>query len=170
MTRTRTSGAARPFTLQVLAGLALAAAAAAQPRQVDLRLDDPVEVTWDGGTTLALVWQAVEDSRCPLDVVCVWEGEVAARLEARAGDGEPQALTLTFRHEGDERATASVAGFQIRLLGVDPYPVAAKPPAWEDYLARLVVAPPGDRLPVDTAVAARSWGEVKRAREANAGR
>lgn len=156
---------ARWSPLQAVVLLFVAAAGAAEPQAVTLHLDEPDTVTFASAPPIVLLWREVEDSRCPAQVVCVWEGQVTVRL-AVDPEGGGQELVLTRQHEGDERATAATAAlYRVRLEGVDPYPVAVAPTARQEYAAHLLVAPPGERLPDDggapTAVEQRGWGELK---------
>jgi hypothetical protein len=72
---------------------------------------------------LRLVFLTVsEDSRCPIDVVCVWQGNAA--VEVRAGlDGEAGArYTL---NTSDAEPQVDVAGHHVRLVHLLPAPRAA---------------------------------------------
>lgn len=61
-----------------------------------LPLDQPVAV---GGGWM-LVARAVDDSRCPDDVVCVWEGELEADVELDDGSSvTPLSLTWSYHAE-----------------------------------------------------------------------
>jgi hypothetical protein len=53
--------------------------------------------------------EILEDSRCPVDVQCVWAGRVRLRVQV---SGAPAELTL-----GE---TANVAGTQLTLVRVEP--------------------------------------------------
>lgn len=148
----------RPIAMLAAAlSLSVAATGSTAPREVSLRLDEPQAVTFDGDAHLALLWNRVDDSRCPADAVCVWEGEVAVSLVV---DGAHE-VRLTRQFAGDERAVARVAGFTLRLRAVDPWPRVGAPPARSDYVAHLDIAPPGEELPARTAVRQATWGELK---------
>lgn len=86
----------------------------------------------DGGRLAIRFDSAGADSRCPARVQCVWQGDVAAMLGVTAG-GATTALTL---HTGVEPRAATVAGYRIELLTVDPYPGTEPPNA---RLAQTVV-------------------------------
>lgn len=60
------------------------------------------------------------DSRCPIDVVCVWEGEVTITLEVTVGNN-----TETFSVKNTDPAkeiTVKGERFYVRLVDVRPYP------------------------------------------------
>jgi hypothetical protein len=78
----------------------------------------------------------INDSRCPLDVVCVWEGEAAVTIdcwttseyldtiEIKAPPAEPQFARVT-----DEGHSFYC---RINCLAVDPYPASALHPTPEE--------------------------------------
>ena len=79
---------------------------------------------------------ASDDSRCPLDVQCVWAGNAVIQLGLRQGKGA----------EADARVnttlapkSASVGAYSVRLIGLKPVPRAGKPIAVGDYIATLEV-------------------------------
>lgn len=65
-----------------------------------------------------VVFRAVEgDSRCPINVQCVWAGDAQVRLDAAERDAAPQALEL---HTTLEPHDAVFAGYRIRLVELAP--------------------------------------------------
>ena len=98
---------------------------------------------------LLITFSAVSDSRCPSDVVCVWEGEVIITLDVwlqnqNMGSFEIKAPPATpGRISLDDPDTG---GYQIiECMAVEPYPATAlDPPAPEEYVATLfhVIAVP----------------------------
>jgi hypothetical protein len=77
-----------------------------------------------------------EDSRCPIDVVCVWEGNARVVLEVRAGaNGEPTTINLNTSLAPQE---VTILGLKVRLVGVLPAPRASEPRT-EAYSALLVI-------------------------------
>jgi hypothetical protein len=78
-----------------------------------------------------------EDSRCPIDVVCVWEGNARAVLEVRAGaNGEPTTINLNTSLAPQE---ATVLGLRVRLNGVLPAPRSSEPIRPDGYSVLLVI-------------------------------
>jgi hypothetical protein len=80
------------------------------------------------GTELLVHFVGVgEDSRCPVDVQCPWQGDAEVRLELSSRNAEfaPQSRTL---HSGVEPHETSFMGVTIRLVDVRPDPRAAGPP------------------------------------------
>lgn len=108
-----------PTALFLLAALATAPCSAGDsPRSstLTLQVGKAVELPQGKGT---LTLDSVDDSRCPNGVVCAWAGDAVAHLTARGG-GKPEAVTLSLQ-SGEKPAT--VRGIQLRLTGVEPYPV-----------------------------------------------
>ncbi len=103
----------------------------------------------EGRFTLAVAGQAevvpgmvltlervVADSRCPVDVTCVWAGEIRVALSLESP------LTEAPRLELELATTAPIAtarGLEIELLGAEPQPHSAKKIAPEEYRIALRV-------------------------------
>ena len=81
--------------------------------------------------------QVTHESRCPSDVVCVWEGQVTLVLGVTVGDGPTVPQEVTLRAGSSEPFT--VQGVMLTLFRVDPYPVTTQPREIEDYVAFLRV-------------------------------
>jgi len=64
--------------------------------------------------------ELIQDSRCPADAFCVWQGEALLQFEL---DG------LSFRRTftGPDDAVTVVDGWAIQVLDVQPYPLASVP-------------------------------------------
>ncbi len=62
-----------------------------------------------------------EDSRCPENTTCVWEGRARVRLLVAA---EPVVLTLPHggAAQADEPAEATLAGLTVEVLALRPFP------------------------------------------------
>src|SRR5262245_7433021 len=68
------------------------------------------------------VGAVVADSRCAQGVQCVWEGDAAVRVWLRVGAGaREEALLHTSAREQHE---ARLQGYALRLVRLDPAPVA----------------------------------------------
>jgi hypothetical protein len=76
------------------------------------------------------------DSRCPGDVVCVWEGDGAVLIEIAppAGDSRVDTLHTTL----DPRATA-VGARVLSLERLDPYPRSDRTIEERDYRATFLL-------------------------------
>jgi hypothetical protein len=85
-----------------------------------------------------------EDSRCPSDVTCIWEGQVSVLVDlTNASDGKSLGnLTLTSRGAGgagDNSSAKTVNGYLLRLVDVQPYPVSTQKISPSDYSAKFVL-------------------------------
>lgn len=112
--------------------------AATAGKEVALRIGE-ARVTSDG---LHLKVQGVpEDSRCPVDVTCVWAGNAKVRVEAHKPPAAPVALDLNTGY-GPQRQEAVYGAFLVRLVSVAP-PRRAKvgPLKPDDYVIHLRVTP-----------------------------
>jgi hypothetical protein len=124
----------------VLATLALIGlASAAQPETSD----DPPELTLKGGeaqmvpgTGVTLLLIKVDDSRCPGDVDCVWEGMIRAEITVMTPTADLTAITLCNACD-EASGLATVAGMTFGLVRLLP-PMAdlaklGRPPRVTDY-------------------------------------
>ena len=105
----------------------------------EMAVGDVVTVS---GTDLSIeFWNVDEDSRCPLDVTCVWEGRVVVTLRVRRGGGSPQDVRLTtVALEGAPGSkSAQVGDFLITLQDVSPAPSTSEPLKISDYRITISV-------------------------------
>ena len=79
-------------------------------------------------TTLKFVEKS-EDSRCPADVICVWEGAATVLLEITQPGQAPTPFEISgfvggngYQH-GESSLTHEAFGLRFTLLGVNPYPL-----------------------------------------------
>ena len=84
------------------------------------------------------------DSRCPQDAVCVWEGmaEIQLRLTAAHGESTPFHLTIPGLVSTPYTSGNAVEqyGYQLKLLQLSPYPHVDQPqPPDDGYRAMLLV-------------------------------
>jgi hypothetical protein len=90
-------------------------------------------------TGIALTFErVVADSRCPVDVNCVWAGEirVALKLASPQTGAPPLELELSTREP-----IATARGIEVELLGALPAPNSKRAIAAADYLITLRVTP-----------------------------
>ena len=104
--------------------------------------------TPDGGLRVGFVG-VTADSRCPKGVQCVWAGDGVAQVWLQRGSGPKEARelhTATGLAKG-ANDTGTIDG-ELRLVGLDPYPIAGKDTAPGEYVATLMLSagPPGDPI------------------------
>ena len=126
--------------LTVAVGLLLLACEAGPGSASDVALGAeftlaPGESAVAGDDGLRVSFESVtEDSRCPMDAICVWAGRVV--VDVTAGRGEARHFALS---PGD---AADVDGLRLRLVRVEPYPSATAPIPASAYRATFVVDRP----------------------------
>ena len=81
----------------------------------------------------------LEDSRCPENVICVWEGQAKLEMEITGYDdsGSTQVFEIIKRVGHEELAYFTINDYEIHLLFVDPYPVDDFDTEIEDYSAEF---------------------------------
>lgn len=91
------------------------------------------------GTDLRLTFKDVRtDSRCPVDVQCVWAGE--AKIGVVISNGTPEETrVLSLAPPGNE---ATVGSLRIRFVGLAPAPRQADAGTNRAYVAQLVIDRP----------------------------
>jgi len=87
-----------------------------------------------GSSVLRVVFTGVEDSRCPMGVLCIWQGNAAVDLAVAAGSGPSYPLRLNTTLEPQQ---ADWQGLRFSLVEVRPAPVADLPTKKEDYSITL---------------------------------
>ncbi len=106
---------------------------AALDQNFRLRRGETAAVGADGLTVRFVA--VVEDSRCPMGVQCVRAGEAKVQLDLRLAD-ERNAVVLAT--EGGQPRQASFAGYDVRLVELDPSPRTDAP--LPNYVATLRVS------------------------------
>ena len=72
----------------------------------------------DGGRLVLTFAARLSDSRCPANVVCVWMGDAAVRVSARAGRTSAE----VDLHTGIEPRSLTVDRYVVTVVGLLPYP------------------------------------------------
>jgi hypothetical protein len=134
--------------LTVVAGALLAGSAAcSSPNSPDgtFRTEvtlQPGQVTAVASTPLRVGFERVaSDSRCPADALCIQSGD--ALVVFRVSIDGRAAADISLRTRGGttgENLTAVVAGYELSIAGLQPYPISSSSPiAPGDYRVTLVV-------------------------------
>ncbi len=106
------------------------------PGSRTLAIGDVVQV---GSSGYRLAIDSLQgDSRCPVDVQCVWEGEFTVHATLRADDGLE---TPDVRLSIGTHAATTAAGFAFQLTTVTPAPHAGVPIPVAEYRMTLTVEP-----------------------------
>jgi hypothetical protein len=94
------------------------------------------------GALLITFLAVLSDSRCPADVVCVWQGDAAMllRIESLRSDAPTRLDTL---HTELQPRQTSYLGYTIRANELRPYPYSSDDPGSRDYRVSLTVTKGG---------------------------
>lgn len=97
---------------------------------------------------LDLYFHEVEDSRCPLDVICIWEGQVTAMI-----------LVQNHTHKILGNFTPGfsmsyIVPYNVTLIDVQPHPVTTEKP---DYVAILEISKISDLSCKSDPVPSEGW-------------
>ena len=90
--------------------------------------------TVSGTDTRITFKQVREDSRCPVDVTCVWAGDAKIEIVITPNGSEGTRI-LSFTSPNETR----VGNLRIRFVGLSPVPRQADGNAPRNYLAEFVV-------------------------------
>jgi hypothetical protein len=83
-----------------------------------------------------------EDSRCPREVMCVWQGRAVIRVRAEVNDadqGEVALTTTVVPGNGPSTADATIGPYTLRLVEMTPYPSVSQQPGKDEYVATVRV-------------------------------
>lgn len=86
-----------------------------------------------------------QDSRCPSDVTCVWEGQAIIVVNIKKDDQDLGNFKLTQQGGQEKLAVQNFVGQKIELIEVNPYPKSTEEIQLSDYVATLVVSDTPDR-------------------------
>lgn len=102
----------------------------------DMELDKPFMINLNQTLSvgdLDVTFLGVEDSRCPSDVTCIWEGRASVMLSIY-DQIQYQTITLTT----SETPSAHVGSYEINLIDILPYPISTKDIS-KEYVATISV-------------------------------
>jgi hypothetical protein len=87
------------------------------------------------GYNLEFTITGIADSRCPLDLICIWPGDVDLFLEIEEPVSADTVISLNSRNNPLE-----FGRYSISLINVSPYPEKASQPIRErDYDIEMVI-------------------------------
>ncbi|MBN2347535.1 MAG: hypothetical protein JXJ22_01785 [Bacteroidales bacterium] len=99
-----------------------------------LDYNNPVTFT-DCNVTLTFD-SLVEDSRCPLDVSCIWGGNAGIQVHMRLGENSG---ILTLNTNPGFATTDYFMGYSITLVKLEPYPYSNITYVPDDYKASVII-------------------------------
>ena len=81
-----------------------------------------------------MTFSEVDDSRCPSDVTCIWEGRASVTFRIY-NQMQSQTIILTT----NENTTSYVDSYEINLIDILPYPVSTNDIS-EEYIATISIS------------------------------
>jgi len=75
----------------------------------------------------------INDSRCPSDVVCVWEGKADVTIDVTS-PVKGSVMLSTYNHLKD-----TLGNYSFELIDVSPYPISTKTIKLEEYNITLKI-------------------------------
>jgi hypothetical protein len=126
----------------VLIAAIAAAACFDSPTGPDVAAGTPFELRAGAASVLPdgtrLTFRDVrDDSRCPMDVMCVWAGDAIVAIALTPPKGLSESRDL---HVQPSASRIAYAGYTIALTALAPYPRATQPIPAADYIATFVVS------------------------------
>ncbi|MEI9807362.1 MAG: hypothetical protein WDO16_05455 [Bacteroidota bacterium] len=87
-----------------------------------IKLSDCADSTFAGETVRLCFDSVVADSRCPKNVICIWQGAAVGKFTFTKL-AETHTLTLATITSGPAfRKDTTISGYKIELLDLIPYP------------------------------------------------
>jgi hypothetical protein len=108
------------------------------PASREIVLEHGEEIRLEGTVLRLSFGEVLEDSRCPVDVTCVWEGNGQVVIGFAAGMGPTHSLTL---NTSLGPLSAVWSGIRVTLLELTPTPHAETDILPEEYAVRLRLEP-----------------------------
>ena len=84
--------------------------------------------------------KVTDDSRCPVDVVCIWAGDAKIQLTVARTGAPAETRVVSVTAPNNEVVSGDL---RIRFVALAPAPRQSEPGASRAYVAQLVVTPAG---------------------------
>ncbi|HST07757.1 MAG TPA: hypothetical protein VLJ83_06265 [Gemmatimonadaceae bacterium] len=94
--------------------------------------------TVNGNSARITFNRVTDDSRCPVDVVCIWAGDAKVELAITRNGSPADTQVISITSPNNEVVSGDL---RIRLVGLAPAPRQSEPSARRAYVAQLVVTP-----------------------------
>jgi hypothetical protein len=80
-----------------------------------------------------------DDSRCPKNVTCVWQGAATVNMVAMVEGDQPEQHRFQLATAPESARSVVYKGFRVELIDVTPHPDGSAKPAPEHYRVSLRV-------------------------------
>lgn len=97
----------------------------------DFKLNEEYQLT-DNPLAFSII--EINDSRCPSDVICVWQGMAELKIEVNSPVNGTLVLN-TYNHLND-----TLGNYSFELKDVSPYPISTTTIDPEDYIVTLKIS------------------------------
>jgi hypothetical protein len=105
------------------------------------RFEIPFQCTISNGNNKSIRFASVnEDSRCPVDARCIWEGKIDVTVEVLEGENVITKFNLNFP-ENEETIELNGNSFSVMLATVEPSRKTNKEIKDYEYQLTLIVKP-----------------------------
>jgi hypothetical protein len=81
-----------------------------------------------------------EDSRCPVGVECIWQGQAGIDLEITKQNEDPERIQLTSNSGEPQLAEKSMGPYNIKLVKVEPAKTTDRVLKLSDYKITLTIS------------------------------
>ena len=95
------------------------------------------ELTVKGQDLKVTFASLLDDSRCPVNATCVWEGDAEILIGVRQAKREGSQIALHTNQKFSQ--AGKYQQYVIRLVALDPYPRTDLEPQPSDYIATLLI-------------------------------
>lgn len=92
----------------------------------------------DGKILTLCLDSVIQDSRCPINTVCVWQGIAVAQFTASSQNTKEVITLATNKFEPYTRDT-TLSGFKIEFINLTPHKDMGKPFNYKDYVAEVKI-------------------------------
>jgi len=90
----------------------------------EFEIDFGQAATFEDGNFIIKFAELIEDSRCPLDAICMWEGRAKVRIEINESDNLTNIILGTENSvDLDSLLKVIYNDFEIELLHINPHPL-----------------------------------------------
>jgi hypothetical protein len=108
---------------------------AALNQEFEIKVGQQVSIKKEG---LRISFNSVaEDSRCPQGVTCVWAGN--GKVVLKLSKARKRSATMSL-NTGLDPKQAAYRGYDVKLVGLNPYPEKNRKIKKKDYVATLIVS------------------------------
>jgi hypothetical protein len=113
----------------------------------DIDPDSPFFLSWHNcsqrnygnGTVKICFDELMQDSRCPIGAMCIWQGVAELRFSFTVNDSRQDITLATLNIPGMYRSDTTLMGYKVELLSVTPYPQINVSRNISDYRAELKI-------------------------------